>query len=100
MLNPPVLSRIHLINQPFMKTRQKPDQKYYILTLPESLYCEMTFDGTFYEKADEISRKIQQQLEKYKLKPAGDVFVLPVTNHWFTQNQQDYVTKLFFQVTS
>ena len=75
-------------------------KKYYILTLPESLYCEMTFDGTFYEKADEISKKIQQQLEKYKLKPAGDVFVLPITNHWFTQNQQDYVTKLFFRVTS
>lgn len=75
-------------------------KKYSILTLPESLYCEMTFDGTFYEKADEISKKIESQLEKYKLKPAGDVFVLPVKNHWFTQNQQYYVTKLFFQVNS
>lgn len=79
------------------EARQK---KYYLLTLPESLYCEMTFDGTFYEKANEISKKTLQQLEKYKLKPAGDVFVLPVKNHWFTQNQQDYVTKLFFQVNS
>ena len=60
----------------------------------------MTFDGTFYEKANEIRKKTLQQLEKYKLKPAGDVFVLPVTNHWFTQNQQAYVTKLFFRVNS
>ena len=60
----------------------------------------MTFDGTFYEKADEISVKIKQQLGKYKLKPVGDVFVLPVKNHWFTRNSQDYVTKLFFQVNS
>ena len=75
-------------------------KKYFIHTLPESLYCEMTFDGTFYEKADEVNKKIKQQLEKYKLKPVGDVFVLPVKNHWFTRNQQDYVTKLFFQVNS
>ena len=75
-------------------------KKYYILTLPESLYCEMTFDGTFYEKADEISQIIQQQLEKYKLKPVGDIFVLPIKNHWFTRNQQEYVTKLFFRVNS
>ena len=81
------------------KTELK-SKKYYILTLPESLYCEMTFDGTFYEKADEISVKIKQQLGKYKLKPVGDVFVLPVKNHWFTRNSQDYVTKLFFQVNS
>ena len=57
-------------------------------------------DRSFYEKADEISQIIQQQLEKYKLKPVGDIFVLPIKNHWFTRNQQEYVTKLFFRVNS
>ena len=73
---------------------------YFIHTLPESLYCEMTFDGTFYEKADEISGIIRQQLEKYKLQPVEDVFVLPIQNHWFTKDSSKYVTKLFFQVKS
>ena len=90
-------SDVLTINENKTEARSK---KYYILTLPESLYCEMTFDGTFYEKADEISIRIKQQLEKYKLKPVGDVFVLPVRNHWFTRNSQDYVTQLFFQVNS
>lgn len=71
---------------------------YLIHTLPESLYCEMAFDGTFYEKADEISVIIRQQLEKYKLQPVEDIFVLPIQNHWFTKDSSKYVTKLFFQV--
>ena len=73
---------------------------YLIHTLPESLYCEMTFDGTFYEKADEVSGIIRQQLEKYKLQPVEDIFVLPIQNHWFTKDSSKYVTKLFFQVRS
>ena len=73
---------------------------FYIQTLPESLYCEMTFDGTFYEKADEISGTILKQLDKYKLHPVRDVFVLPIENHWFTKEQKNYVTKVFMQVSS
>ena len=57
-------------------------------------------DQSFYDKADELSKKIRQQLEKYKLQPVGDVFVLPVKNHWFTRENKDYVTKLFLQVNS
>ena len=81
----------------YAKNKQR---NYFIHTLPESLYCEMTFDGTFYEKADEISGIIRQQLEKYKLQPVEDVFVLPIQNHWFTKDNSKYVTKLFFQVKS
>lgn len=84
-------------NKSQTENRQK---KFFIRTLPESLYCEMTFDGTFYDKADELSKKIRQQLEKYKLQPVGDIFVLPVKNHWFTRENKDYVTKLFLQVNS
>ena len=73
---------------------------FFIHTLPESLYCEMTFDGTFYEKADEISGIIRKQLDKYKLRPIRDVFVFPIENHWFTKEQNKYVTKVFMQVNS
>ena len=73
---------------------------YLIRTLPESLYCEMTFDGTFYKKADEVSGIIRQQLAKYKLQPVEDIFVLPIQNHWFTKDSSKYVTKVFFQVKS
>lgn len=75
-------------------------REFFIRTLPESLYCEMTFDGTFYEKADSISGIIRQQLKKYKLQPVDDIFVLPIQNHWFTKDHNQYVTKLFFQVKS
>lgn len=75
-------------------------RSYLIHTLPESLYCEMTFDGTFYEKADELSGIIRPQLEKYKLQPVEDIFVLPIQNHWFTKDCSKYVTKLFFRVRS
>ena len=79
---------------------EKKQKSFVIKTLPESLYCEMTFDGTFYEKADEISVVIRQQLKKYNLQPVDDVYVLPVQNHWFTKDHSKYVTKLFFQVKS
>lgn len=75
-------------------------KKFFITTLPESLYCEMTFDGTFFNKADEISKVILVQLKKYKLRPEGDVYVLPVRNHWFTTSPENYVTKVFFQVVN
>ncbi len=83
-----------------MPVKAKPNRQKRIIisTLPESLYCEMTFDGTFYEKVDIASQKIRQQLERYELRPVGDIYVLPVQNHWFTKNHEQYVTKIFFQV--
>ena len=80
--------------------KQLRQKNITIAALPESLYCEMTFDGTFYDEVDTISKKILVQLEKYKLQPVGDVYVLPVRNHWFTKDHRQYVTKIFFQVTS
>ncbi|MBQ5344779.1 MAG: MerR family transcriptional regulator [Acidaminococcaceae bacterium] len=79
------------------ETKQIRQKKIILSVLPESLYCEMTFDGTFYEKVNTISKIIQDQLEKYKLHPVGDVYVLPVQNHWFTKSHEQYVTKVFFQ---
>ena len=93
--NASVLPEDTIIAQP--ENRQRG---YFIHTLPESLYCEMTFDGTFYERADEISGIIRKQLDKFKLRPVQDVFVLPVENHWFTKEHSKYVTKVFFQVNS
>ncbi len=71
-----------------------------VATLPESLYCETTFDGTFYDEVDTISKKILKQLERYKLRPVSDIYVLPVHNHWFTADPTAYVTKVFLRVMS
>lgn len=82
-----------------MDSSYSPKQKRVtVVALPESLYCEMTFDGTFYHMVDRISSSIKAQLLKYKLHPVGDIFVLPVQNHWFTKEHDKYVTKVFFQV--
>ena len=66
--------------------------------LPKGFYLELNFQGSYYRNAPLIRQKINDFLESNDLIPVGDVYVLPIDNHWYFKNIEDYTTKLFMQV--
>lgn len=66
--------------------------------LPAGMYCEICFTGTYYENAEDLVRRLKKFLAANGMVPSSDVYILPIANHWFTENTDDYVTKLFLQV--
>ena len=66
--------------------------------LPAGLYLEIIFQGTFYKNGAELRQRIQKFLQANQLRPLGDVYVLPYENHWFTEDCNQYISKIFLHV--
>lgn len=66
--------------------------------LPAGLYLEIIFQGTFYHNGAELRQRIQKFLQANQLRPLGDVYVLPYENHWFTEDCNQYISKIFLHV--
>ena len=66
--------------------------------LPAGLYLELVFQGTFYHNGAELRQRIQKFLQANQLRPLGDVYVLPYENHWFTEDCDQYISKIFLHV--
>ncbi len=68
------------------------------VTLPAGLYLEMIFSGTFYENGNSLVKRITDFLEANKMTAVGDIYVLPLENHWFSCSCSQYVNKIFLRV--
>ena len=66
--------------------------------LPAGLYLELIFQGTFYHNGAELRQRIQKFLQANQLRSLGDVYVLPYENHWFTEDCNQYISKIFLHV--
>lgn len=72
--------------------------KKYSYLLPEGLYLSIKFKGTYYRRANDIHEKILFFLEKNDLKIISNIYILPIKNHWFTEDVTSYINQIFFQV--
>lgn len=66
--------------------------------LPRGLFLEICFQGSYFSNAKRIREKIHQFLKQNNLYFVGDIYIMPVDNHWFTKNSKEYITKIFVQV--
>lgn len=66
--------------------------------LPEGLYLELYFHGTFCRHAAHLAQLIKDFLEPRGLSPKGKIHVLPQANHWLYLETDAYITQLFLQV--
>lgn len=67
-------------------------------TLPEGMYIEIIFQGTFYKNSKILSKLISDFISKNDLQPISDVYIVPLENHWLTDDLTKYINKLYFQV--
>lgn len=66
--------------------------------LPEGLYVEVYISGTFYKGSWPLAEKIAHFLKLNNMHPIGDIYILPVENHWFHSSSERYINKIFLQV--
>lgn len=67
-------------------------------TLPEGLYIEIIFQGTFYQNTAKLSKDITTFIQNNNLQPKSDIFIVPLENHWLTDDLSKYINKLYLQV--
>ena len=68
------------------------------MTLPAGLYLEIIFSGTFCENAEKLSQRIERFLQTNDLEAVGNIYILPLENHWFSCDCEQYVNKIFLKV--
>lgn len=72
--------------------------KKHCLTRPEGLYLTICSEGTYYQIASAICRKIKKLIELNQLTPIGNVYVFPLKNHWLTEDTSTYINQISLQV--
>ena len=72
-------------------------RKVFKETLAPGMYLEIYFKGTFYENADKLNALIQDFIKINKLQVIGDIYVLPIENHLFYDDTEQYINKIFVQ---
>ena len=75
--------------------RHPESQKH---VMPAGLYTEYYFQGPFGMGIRRFIPEISRFLHINGLTPAGDIFVLPMENHWLTDQPQQYINQIFFPV--
>ena len=68
------------------------------LELPKGLYLEYYFKGTYCQNNEQISQELQKFININGFKILGDIYVLPIENHWLTKNCNDYFNMLFMRI--
>lgn len=66
--------------------------------LPSGLYLSAHFKGIFHTRGKELVEYFNQFLQRNKLRVIGDIYCMPIVDHWLTDNPQDYVTRITMQV--
>lgn len=72
--------------------------KSAVYVRPEGLYVTIAFKGTYYEAAEKIIAKLRKFMKANRLEPGSDIFVIPLKNHWLTDNTDEYINKIILQV--
>lgn len=65
---------------------------------PEGLYVIADFHGSFYTRIGELKEKLYKFLGKKDLAIDGDIYNLPLLNHWHTNKAEEYFNRLFVPV--
>lgn len=58
----------------------------------------MRFKGPYYTQVKILAAKFQNFIEKNDLQAIGDLYVLPLKNHWLTSDPSDYINQISMQV--
>ena len=69
------------------------------MILPEGLYLNIFFKGTYHKNSKSISKKIASFLNSNELQPLSNIYVMPLKNHWLTSDSDEYINKISLQVT-
>ena len=73
-------------------------QKVIKKILPAGLYLEIIFQGTFYQNGPALVQRIKKFLQANELRPISNIYVLPLENHWFSNESSRYLNKIFLRV--
>lgn len=65
---------------------------------PGGLYLLYYFTGTFNEEVKNLREKLNDYGERNSLSFVGDVYCLPIVNHWQTKNTKNYINQITIQV--
>lgn len=65
---------------------------------PEGLYLVKRISGTLYTKKAEIMQGFLDFMEKNNLEPMGDIYCLPLKDHWMTENTEEYILQISIMV--
>ena len=69
-----------------------------IVEKPAGLYVMLYFQGTHVKNGPKIREKLLEYLERNFLEIDGDIFIMPIKNHWQTDNTDEYICQLTVQV--
>jgi len=73
-------------------------KKYVKSVLPKGLYLEICFKGSYYSNSKRIRDRINDFMTLNELYVEDDIYIMPIDNHWFTKNTDEYITKIFMHV--
>lgn len=73
-------------------------RKAEFFQLPAGLYMKMYFQGTFQTNAPSIIKQFNNFIKKNKLQICSDVYVIPIENHWLSDNPANYINEVFIHV--
>ena len=83
----------------FSCAKNSPDHKRAMKKiLPAGLYLEIVFTGTFYKNGPLLVQRIQKFLQANELNAVGNIYILPLENHWFSEDCTKYLNKIFLRV--
>lgn len=72
------------------------DKDYYLR--PAGLYMTMRFQGTFRKNVAALAQKFNESLATNSLQAIGDLYIMPLKNHWMTEDVNDYIYQISLQV--
>ena len=65
---------------------------------PSGMYISINFKGTYYARGLEIQQQLLNFLNLNKLQITSDIYILPLKNHWLTEDLNSYINQITFQV--
>lgn len=65
---------------------------------PAGLYVTVRFKGLYIKNVDSIAAKFKSFLKQNHLKAIGSAYVMPLKNHWMTDNTDEYINQISIQV--
>ncbi len=71
----------------------------HIFTRPGGFYLTLRFKGTFHSRGAETSQKLKDFMIRNALDPIGDLYVMPLRNHWMTSEPAEYLNQISLQVS-
>ena len=69
-----------------------------ILVRPSGLYVTVRFKGLYINNVKSIAEKFKSFLKQNHLEAAGSAYVMPLKNHWMTDNTEEYISQISIEV--